>query len=550
MNAPSRRALLKAGMAMGLTTLAAVDRSHAQSSHVLVTTTAGEVAGADTGSVCIFKGIPYGASTAGEGRFRPPRKPAAWSGVLDTRRDPAISPQRDPRPHKAVERANPFAGIDLDWPVLPESEDCLKLDVWTPSVNDKARRPVLVWFHGGGFVAGSAAGMWQDGSALAAHGDIVMVSPNHRLNALGYTYLDSLDTRFAGAGNAGMLDLVLALQWVRDNIERFGGDPGNVTIMGQSGGGQKVCMLMAMPEAQGLFHKAIVESGPAPKALDPDYAKDMALRLISKLGVGVGELSHLSEIPVDRIMAAYFDVFDQTGGYGILGILQGFAPVVDGTILPKHPFMNGAPNISAEIPLLIGTTRTEMTLVTLDSDPVANRMDADLLVNKLRNRFHDQTEKVVAAYRAHHPNCSPWELYALITADWPTRMYSIHIAEQKAKQHRAPVFMYRTDWRTPVAGGILFSPHAIDIGFVLDDTRYTSRFDGGGPGPKAMARQMSEAWLAFARRGIPETPVLPNWPRYEPQAARATMLFDLKSRIASDPDGADRQIIAAFMERQ
>ena len=405
----------------------------------------------------------------------------------------------------------------------------------------------MVWFHGGGFAVGSAAGLWQDGGRLSRRGNVVVVSPHHRLNVLGHLFLDPLNDEFAGAGNAGLLDLALALTWVRDNIGRFGGDPGNVTIFGQSGGGQKVSMLLAMPAAAGLFHRAIIQSGPAPKALEPAYAADMAQRLLAKLGVSPRELSWLRRLTLDQIMRAYFQVFRETGGYGVLGILQGFAPVVDGRILPRHPFYRDAPAISAEVPLLIGTTRTEMTLNTLHGEPAADGMDEHALRGHLTGLFGSDAERVIQAYRMAHPSISPWELYAIITSDWPTRLYSIWIAEAKAKLERAPVFMYRTDWQTPVAGGRLLSPHAIDIGFVLDDTPYTTSFDGGGPVVNRLAGQMSEAWLAFARRGDPNTRSLPRWPSYQPDARRATMLFDARCRVVDDPDGSDRRALDAIV---
>lgn len=505
--------------------------------------------GGGGGGVCVFKGIPYGASTAGSGRFRPPRPAEPWSGSLPAFVDPPEAPQRDPGAAAETAGPNPFESLDPDWPVLPESEDCLKLDVWTPAA-DSRRRPVMMYFHGGGFAVGSAAGAWQSGVGLSRQGDVVFVSPNHRLNVLGHLFLDRMDPEFAGAGNAGMLDLVLALKWVWDNIARFGGDPGNVTLIGQSGGGQKISMLLAMPEAAGLFHKAIIMSGPAPKALEPDYAQGMAVRLLGKLGIERNELARLQALPLRRIMEAYFAVFRETGGFGVLGILQGFAPVVDGTILPRHPFFGSGPRTTANVPLIIGTTRTEMTLNTLVASPTAWRMDEQGLRAGVSPLFGRGTDRVIRAYRAHHPRASAWEIYGLITADWPTRLYSIWIAEAKARLEEAPVFMYRTDWQTPVAGGKLMSPHAIDLSMALEDARYTSTFDGGGPHVEWLSHQISTAWLAFARHGDPNSGLLPPWPRYDPQSGRATMLFSTESRVADDPDGADRRTMELILTQQ
>jgi para-nitrobenzyl esterase len=302
-----------------------------------------------------------------------------------------------------------------------------------------------------------------------------------------------------------------------------------------------------MPAATGLFHKAIVQSGPAPKALEPGYAQQMAERLLSKLGIPGNGISRLQTIPLERIMRAYFAVFRETGGYGVLGILQGFAPVVDRVILPQHPFAPVAPSVSAGVPLLIGTTRTEMTLNTLVDDPTADRMDEQGLGARLTGLLGHDTERVITAYRNHHLAASPWELYALITADWPTRLYSIWMAQAKARVQRAPVYMYRTDWRTPVANGRLLSPHAIDLSWVLDDTPFSSSFDGGGPEVERLARQMSDAWVAFARSGNPNSPALPQWPSYRPEAGRATLLFDNTCRVVNDPDGADWRLIDSIM---
>lgn len=541
----NRRTVLRAAAASA--TWAAFGRAAGTNGErITVPTNHGKVAGYRQEGSCIFKGIPYGASTAGKGRFLPPRPPAPWAGTLAVVSDPPEAPQREPGSQRRRAEPAAFANIEPDWPVLPESEDCLKLDLWTPASDDN-QRPVMVWFHGGGFAVGSAAGAWQDGSRLSRHADVVVVSVNHRLNVLGHLFLDRLDARFAGAGNAGLLDLVLALRWVRDNVARFGGDPRNVTILGQSGGGQKVSMLMAMPAAAGLFHKAIVQSGPAPKALEPDYAQQMAERMLGKLGIPRNGISQLQEAPLDRIMRAYFAVFRETGGYGVLGILQGFAPVADGVNLPQHPFAPVAPGVSAEVPLLIGTTRTEMTFNTLAEDPTADRMNEQGLRARLTELLGRNTESVIKSYREHHPAASPWELYALITADWPTRLYSIWMAQAKARLQRAPVYMYRTDWRTPVANGRLLSPHAIDLSWVLDDTPYSSSFDGGGTPVEQVARQMRDAWVAFSRSGSPDNPALPQWPPYRPEAGRTTLLFDDTCRVVNDPDGSDWRVIDSIM---
>jgi para-nitrobenzyl esterase len=497
----------------------------------------GPVRGKRVGDVHVFKGIRYGADTGGANRFRPPREPTPWREPIDAFEDGPQCFQRDP-----LEKS-PSA-----FTALPESEDCLKLNVWTPALRDGGKRPVMVWLHGGGLWRGSAAGDWQAGTALSRTCDVVMVSPNHRINVMGFAGLEALDSRFEGSTNAGMLDLVLALKWVRDNIDAFGGDPANVTIFGQSGGGQKISLLMAMPAARGLFHKAIIMSGPAPITVEIEYASAQARRLLGKLGLGAKSARKIGDVPPATLMRAYYEDFHAHGGYGVLGIIRGFAPAVDGKILPQQPFWNGAPAFSKGIPLLIGSTRTEMTETTLLADPTAPSMSWSAIEQKLRALFGDDANPILEQFRANHPQASPWEVYSVILSDWPTRMFSIRIAEEQAKLHGAPVYMYRTDWRTPVQNGLLMSPHAVDIGFVLDTVDANVGLNGGGAEPHAMAKQMSDAWVTFARTGNPQTPTLPRWAAYDLES-RTTMLFDMESRVALDPDGSDRQILEDRMHR-
>lgn len=500
-------------------------------------TNAGKVRGRQIGGVHVFKGIRYGASTEGSGRFLPPRAATAWTGIQDAFED---GPQ--------CFQSDPFGKLKVSYEALPESEDCLRLNVWTPGLRDGKRRPVMVWLHGGGLWRGSVAGDWQDGRRLAARGDVVMVSPNHRLNVLAYNYLEDIDPYFKGSGNAGLLDLVLALAWVRDNIEEFGGDPGNVTIFGQSGGGQKVSLLMAMPAARGLFRHAIIQSGPAPVTVERGYAAGNAHRLLGRLGLDARSVRRIQEVPIADLMRAYYAQFHADGGFGVLGIIQGFAPVVDGDALPQQPFWNGAPAISRDIPLLIGSTRTEMTEYTLDADPLAAQMDWSAIEHRLAALFRSDAGAVLARFRADHPQASAWEVYSLILAEWPTRIFSVKIAEEQARLRGAAVHMYRMDWRTPVRGGLLMSPHAVDVGFVLDTVQANINANGGGRDAERMADQMCNVWLAFARTGSPQTRELPAWPPYE-EERRATLLFDLPSRIELDPDSADRRIIQDHMSR-
>ena len=489
-----------------------------------VPTTGGPVRGAWVRGVATFKGIPYGAPVSGAGRFRPATAPGPWRAPFAALDYGPACPQSDPsNPHRRVQER--------------EDEDCLTLNVWTPALNDGRKRPVMVWLHGGGLWRLSAAGESQAGYGLAASGDVVMVSPNHRIGVFGFLHLADMDPAFAGSSHLGMLDLVLALQWVRDNIAEFGGDPDNVTIMGQSGGGQKVSLLMAMPAARGLFHKAIIQSGPMPLSLKADHANDLAARLIGHCGLQKGDAKALQALPVEALLNGYYRLFREIGGFGVLGIVQDVAPVVDGVTLPQQPFWNGASDLVANIPLMIGSTGTEMTEYMLDIDPNLGGVTHAGIADSIRFLFGGDADRIAADYIAHHPGLSGWETLSLIRSDWPTRLFSLRIADAKAAQP-APVHMYRMDWRTTERHGLLMSPHAIDIPFALNTVGAPDLQTGQLGEQHRMAEQMSRAWIAFARTGNPWHRGLPRWPRYD-ASRRATMLFNLTSHIADDPDGAD-----------
>jgi len=498
----------------------------------LVTTQYGPVAGRFANGAHTFKGIPYGASTAGKGRFMPPSPPLPWKKPLDAIEEGPASPQT--RPGTTGEQ--------------PESEDCLKLNVWTPALRDGGKRPVMVWLHGGGLWRSSVAGDFQSGHALAAKHDVVMVSPNHRLGILGHTYLAEFDRSFEGSASAGMLDLVQALEWVRDNIEQFGGDPDNVTIFGQSGGGQKVSLLMAMPAAQGLFHKAIIQSGPAPLALEKPYGRELASRLLRHLNIPEARAADAQMVPVSAIMKAYYEIFREIGGFGVMGVIQDFAPVIDGTTLPQHPFWNGASPLSRNIPLMIGTTRTEMAEYALKADPNAWQRDFGQVTEQLRAIFADDAPRIVAHYRSTHPRAAAWEVDHIIRADWPTRLFSRVIADEQHKLQGAPVWMYRMDWETNADNGHQMAPHAIDIPFVLDTVGTELTRPGQMDEQRRMTRQMSDAWVSFARDGRPSSALLPDWTPYN-DVQRPTLLFNLQSRMVNDPDGSDLQLLTDGLPR-
>lgn len=500
-----------------------------------VDTAAGKIRGFVDRGVHVFRGIPYGVAE----RFKAAVPPTPWTGVRDMLGWGFTAPQSPSPPHQ-----NAYSLVASDKPLqVAQSEDCLALNVWSPGLGDGAKRPVMVWLHGGGFVSGSASTAVHDGRNLAKAGDVVVVSLNHRLNVLGFTHLD--DPEFAQSGNVGVLDIVAALQWVRDNIEQFGGDPANVTLFGYSGGGQKISALMAMPLAQGLFHKAIVQSGQNPLLLTAEQASANTRALYDVLGLAQGDARGLQSVPLDALLAAFARVW-MAPPRQVWGLPARFSPVVDGSVIPAHPYQ--ALEISADIPLIIGSMKEEMAGFTLMQDPDALQMSASDLKARLSPYLGAGTDRIIDGYRAIHPDYSPWDLYSLISADAPTRINSILIAEKRHALSRAPTFMYRVDWQTPVFGGIMKAPHGLEVPLVFRNVLEDSGLNGGGEDAFALSREISGAWVAFARSGRPDTSDHP-WPAYD-LAQRSTMLFDRITRVEADPDAAERRLLDGFARRQ
>jgi para-nitrobenzyl esterase len=506
-------------------------RKAAPPPNLTVETHRGKVRGALDESVKVFKGIPYGANTEGLNRFRPPLAPRPWQDIRDTVQYGPMAPQLP------VERGSYAASWTYD---KDASEDCLVLNVWTPALRDQRRRPVMVWLHGGGFSAGSGSRNVFEGTRLCQRGDVVVVTLNHRLSVFGFLYLGHIGgAEYAESGNAGMLDLVAALRWVHENISAFGGDPANVTIFGQSGGGAKVSTLMAMPQARGLFHKAIVQSGSHLEGLTPDEATKHALAFLAAVDVKPGELQRLAKLPMDRLLVGLKTVMAAP-------LKPNFSPVVDGIVLPKGPWQPDGPGVSSGVPMIVGTTRTETTALLAATRPEDFQMDEATLPKRLPPWVPDKdVTRVIAGFRKLMPAASPSDLFFAITTDRRVRQQAWTQAERKAAQGVAPVWLYELDWATPVDGGKWGSPHSLDLAFVFDNVAKSESMVGTGPEPQALADQMSAAWIAFAHTGNPNTPAVPQWPPFT-AADRAAMVFDVKSRVVKDFRGDERAVLAGM----
>ena len=497
----------------------------------VVETSAGKVRGSVSNGIHVFKSVPYGASTAGRNRFLPPKKPTPWTGIKDTFEYGFSSPQRDPdRKPGVLSGASALIG---ELSNMPESEDCLVLNIWTPAVNAGGKRPVMFWCHGGGFTSGSGSSPGYDGTNLCRRGDVVVVSINHRLNAVGFTHLgDIAGEEFAHSGNAGMLDVVHALQWVKENIAQFGGDPDTVMAFGESGGGRKVSVLQAMPSAQGLYHRAIVQSGPGIRMMTRESANKATELLLAELSLDRSKVRELQNVPIDALMRAYHKVAGNPLAMGA-SATGFFAPVVDGDVLPAHPFDPVAPAMSADIPLMIGSNRTEATLFHA-GDQAAFNLDEAGMKQRVQRILRDDADTVIAAYKQANPGASPSDIFFFIETDHRYGVPTKVLAARKAALKRGPCYVYRFDWATPVAGGRFRTPHALEIAFAFDNTTKSARFTGGGEDAKALADRVSDAWIAFARTGNPNVPKLPKWPAYDTES-RATMLFDNESTVVNDP---------------
>ena len=509
----------------------------------IVETDAGRVQGAQHEGAAVFKGIPYGASTGGKNRFMPPQPVAPWSGVRPALAFGDASPQVSlglspflkenvppPPPNDLQKEA---MALTSHGPGDRHSEDCLVLNVWTPSV--KGRLPVMVWLHGGGFAVGSGASPVTDGTPLTRH-DVVVVTINHRLNAFGYLYLGGIGGEaFARSGNVGMLDIVAALKWVNRNIAAFGGDPDNVTIFGESGGSGKVSVVCAMPAAKGLFHKAIMQSGPCMTISNKERGTAIARQLLKDLGLRGDELHKLQAMDAE-VFAKAAAVAETKVVPRVLGVgPQGLIPLVDGIEITHNPFDGVAPPESAAVPFMVGSTKDEATVFAGPLPGWGSFTDADV-VKMMEPIAGSHAAPALALYKQLHPKDSPSYLLSdMITDSW-MRQAANTVAELKSRQGAAPVFVYVLEWES---GDLVRAPHGSDVPLAfgtLDEAPNMKK----RPGAVAVSHQMCAAWAMFAHKGNPDTAQLPKWPAYN-LSRRPNMVFNVQSHVVNDYGSAARR---------
>lgn len=525
----SRRSFARLGGALAL----APGVTFGASGDPIMQTSSGPVRGRLEEGVNVFKGVPYGASTAGANRFKPARVPSPWRETRDAFEYGPASPQ-------------PPSALFDD---ASTSEDCLVINVWTPGLDDGGRRPVMVWLHGGGFSTLSGSSPTYDGGALCRRGDVVVMTLNHRLNVFGFLHLADLlegdaARAYATAGNEGMLDIVQALRWVRQNARRFGGDPRNVTIFGESGGGRKTSTLMGMPAAKGLFHRAIVQSGPGIHLQPRDKATNVAAAFLDELGIAPKNVARLHELPVEKLLEAHNAVaagFDDNARLKGRFEQRGFVPTVGVPEFPAYSFDPVASEISKDVPLMIGSNRHEMALFGRGDPKIYEQtLTEQELAERVRMMVSNAADRVLELYARKYPKASPAERWVLITSDRTYRFDSITLAQRKAELGPA-VYMYYFTWESQ-SDPKLLSHHALEIPFAFDNLE-RSNWTSTSPEARALATRMSTAWIAFARSGDPNNPALPEWPAYDADR-RATMVLDQECRAVNDPDPEIRRLWA------
>ncbi|MEO4797226.1 carboxylesterase/lipase family protein [Bacteroides uniformis] len=493
----------------------------------------GKVRGYILRNIYQFKGIPYGASTAGKNRFMPPQKPESWEGIRPVLNYGDMAPQAityDRSPESA-------SGFVDNWNFFNSSEDCLRLNVWTPAL-DRKKRPVLVWFHGGGFFNGNA--IEQDGYGgenFSKYGDVVVCSVNHRLNAFGFTDLSKVGgDKYRDSGNVGILDLIAALKWINRNIKNFGGDPGNVTIMGQSGGGSKVSIIATMPAAKGLVHKAVALSGNNVRAMDKKISEKLGEYIVKEAGLKTSEIDKLQEMPWEdyyelaNTAAKKFNIDNKGSAY------RGFSPVGDNRNIPSGTFFDPTDSDIPDIPMMYCTVKEERN--PNRDKPELEDISLNGVIEKLKPQYGDNADIIVHAYASSFPKARPIEVWGMLTG---VRSNVVRSANVKSAQ-KSPVYMAWFTWQPPLFDGRLRAFHCLDICFWLHNTDVMLTHTGGGKRPMELSNKMSDALLAFMHNGNPNCKSLPNWPEYTPKNGEV-MIFDDNCIVKNDPDRKARKVL-------
>lgn len=492
----------------------------------VVQTVSGKVAGYFDDGIYTYKGIPYAKAE----RFMPPVPADPWEGIRSSRAYGPTCPQGKRTGWYSDELAFSFSWDDG----FPD-EDCLRVNIWTPGINDGKKRPVMVWLHGGGYSSGSGQELPSyDGRNLADKGDVVVVTLNHRLNVLGFLDLSAYGEKYSRSGNAGLLDLVAALDWIQKNITKFGGDASNVTIFGQSGGGGKVSTLLATPDAKGMFHKAIVQSGAMLRTMESRWSRRIGAAVVEELGISPCKIDEMKNVPYDKLLAAgekaIARIKPEAEKEGYAAFIFGWAPIVDGSVLPRQPFDPQAPEQSKEIPIMIGTTLHEFTASTYV--PEMRTISHEEAEGYLKRTYGNRTAEFVELFKDTYPGYEPKDL---IDTDFIFRPNAVELANIKFRQGGAPVYTYLFAWESPVMDGILRSTHCMEIPFVFNNADVHASMTGGSEEAVALADIMSQAWINFARRGNPNTEELPQWPAYD-NSDGATMFFDNTCEVKYNHD--------------
>jgi para-nitrobenzyl esterase len=517
----------------------------------IVETRSGKVRGYRRNGIYTYKGIPYGGPTLGKNRFMAPTPPEPWTGIRNTLDWGPSAPQPAMEGFLAAPvepDMNPFCGaFTYHWSDRKFGEDCLFINVWTPGINDNKKRPVLVWFHGGGFLGGSSINLdAYIGENLSKSGDVVVCTINHRLNAFGYINLGALGgDKFKDSANAGMLDIVASLKWINENIANFGGDPGNVTIFGQSGGGAKVSLILAMPAAKGLFHKAMTISGATLTTGEYDQKAELAEAVLKEAGLRVPEIEKLQEISTMDFYNLSLKAQESLGIRG-MSMSQGFTPCIDNLHIPQHPFEPVAPAISAGIPMIIGCCTSEFSPSA--NDPSVENITIEGVKEKLkgsdRRGLGDKAAEIIDAYVKCFPGKKPVDIWGLLS--WNARNNVIAQAERQTA-NGGPVYNYWFDWKTPLYDGRPRAYHNTDIAFWFNNTDVMDTITGGGARPRRLAEKMSQALVSFARTGEPNHPGIPHWPKYNKENG-AVMIWNDTCEVQNDPDREARNLLNELMK--